>query len=244
MKTQGWMHWSGGKDSAYTLWKLAQDQNHHVCGLVTSMSEEFRRISMHGVREELLDAQASALKLPVHKLLLPKDCTMADYDSYMLDELSKLKKQGAQACYFGDIFLEDLKAYREKQMTTAGLASHFPIWQENDTMQMAKDIIASGVKAVIVCVSGKFFDPNFLGQEYDLDFLNNLPEGVDPCGENGEFHTFVYDSPLFSTPLHIQKGEAVNRTYTPGGSPEDDEDCDCCKTWDTEFHFLDITLTQ
>jgi len=233
-----WMHWSGGKDSAYTLWKVLQDSPNSVGGLITSMSEEFRRVSMHGVREELLDAQASALGLPLHKLLIPKDASMADYGVMMQREMTALKEQGMSSCIFGDIFLEDLKAYRESEMTNCGLSCEFPIWKECDTATLAQKIIDSGVKAKIVCVSGKFFDSSFLGKDYDLDFLNNLPEGVDPCGENGEFHSFVYDSPLYHETIPVTLGEKVDRTYTPGG--HDDEDCDCCKTWDTEFYFQDL----
>ncbi|GAA5497353.1 hypothetical protein Rhal01_03547 [Rubritalea halochordaticola] len=236
-----WMHWSGGKDSAFALAKVLEAAPGSVAGLVTSMSEEFRRVSMHGVREELLDAQAERLGLPLQKLLIPKDASMAAYGEMMQREMAALRELGAETCIFGDIFLEDLKAYREKEMEGCQLKCEFPIWKLTDTQELARQIIESGVKAKIVCVSGKYFDRSFLGRDYDIDFLNALPEGVDPCGENGEFHSFVYDSPLYHSPIEIREGEVSDRSYTPG---EGDEDCDCCKTWDTEFYFQDLQLVR
>lgn len=236
---QSWMQWSGGKDSAYTLWKLQNESADCVAGLITSMSEEFRRVSMHGVREQLLDAQAAALGLPLHKLLIPKDASLASYSAMIQREMAMLRERGLETCVYGDIFLQDLRQYRESEMQACGLKCAFPIWKEDDTATIAQRIIASGIKAKVVCVSGKFFDQSFLGRDYDHAFLNALPEGVDPCGENGEFHTFVYDSPAYSAPINVALGEIQGHRYTPGG---DDEDCDCCKTWDTEFFFQDLLL--
>lgn len=232
-----WMHWSGGKDSAYTLWRLEDSAS--VGGLITSMSEEFRRVSMHGVREALLDTQAEALGLQLKKLLIPKDASMEAYSAMMKREMGALRETGVETCIYGDIYLEDLRAYRESEMEACGLKCSFPIWKEADTATIARSIIDAGIKAKIVCVSGKFFDASYLGKDYDLDFLNSLPEGVDPCGENGEFHTFVYDSPSYKAPINVALGEIQGHSYTPGG---DDDDCDCCKTWDTEFLFQDLQL--
>lgn len=233
------MHWSGGKDSAYALWKLISQDAESVGGLITSMSEEFRRISMHGVREELLDAQAEALGLPIQKLLIPKAASMAAYGEMMQREMGALRERGMRTCVFGDIYLEDLRKYREEEMHACQLECDFPIWKEADTATIAQRIIESGVKAKVVCVSGKHFDSSFLGRDYDAAFLKDLPEGVDPCGENGEFHTFVYDSPLFSAPIPLMLGKVTGHSYTPG---DGDEDQDCCKTWDTEFYFQDLLL--
>ncbi|MEO1855818.1 MAG: ATP-binding protein [Rubritalea sp.] len=240
MNDSTWLHWSGGKDSAYALHKLTQ-QGGKLGGIVTSLSSEFRRISMHGVREELLEAQAAALRLPLQKILIPRDCNMEDYNSMISEEMAKLKAIGATHCAFGDIFLEDLKLYRQKQMDASQLETVFPIWKENSTATMAKSIIESGVKAVVVCVSGKHFDSSFVGRDYDLEFLNDLTEGVDPCGENGEFHTFVYDSPNFSQPIPVKLGEVVDKLYTPASNQEDEPECGAKPSWDTEFFFQELS---
>ncbi|MGJ8672310.1 ATP-binding protein [Rubritalea sp.] len=237
-----WLHWSGGKDSAYALTKLSQKEK--LGGIVTSLSAEFRRISMHGVREELLDAQAEAIGLPLHKVLIPRDCNMQDYDQVLSTEMEHLKTMGATRCAFGDIFLEDLRAYRQKQMDAVKLETSFPIWKEADTRTMAKSIIESGIKAIVVCVNGKHFDKSFLGRKYDADFLNDLPSEVDPCGENGEFHTFVYDSPNFSSAIPIKLGEKVDKLYTPASNEEDEPECGAKPAWDTQFYFQDLLLDQ
>jgi len=233
------MHWSGGKDSAYALWKVLQEQELCVEGLVTNLSSEFRRISMHGVKEVLLDCQAAAMVLPVEKLMLPQDCSMKDYDRLVIETLQGLKQRDGEVHIFGDIFLEDLKMYRDQLVEKAGVKACYPIWQECQTPELARRIIDAGIKAVVVCVSGKFFNPSWLGREYDEAFLADLPSGVDPCGENGEFHTFVYDCPMFTKPIDFKLEQTVNRNYAPN---KEDEDCDCCKTWDTEFFFQEISL--
>jgi len=157
---------------------------------------------------------------------------MNDYDQLVVDKLGQLKQAGSEVNIFGDIYLEDLKQYRDELVQKSGMQTHYPIWKECPTPALAKRIIDSGIKAVVVCVSGKFFEQSALGCLYDESFLANLPEGVDPCGENGEFHTFVYDSPLFKAPINFHLEQTLGRTYTPN---KEDEDCDCCKTWDTEF---------
>lgn len=237
-----WLHWSGGKDSAYALSKLSQQGK--LGGLVTSLSSEFRRISMHGVKEELLEAQAAAIRLPLHKMFIPRDCSMQDYDQLLSSEMELLKSKGATCCAFGDIYLEDLRAYRQKQMDAVQLETTFPIWKEANTTVMAKRIIDSGIKAIVVCVNGKHFPKSFLGREFDIDFLNDLPQGVDPCGENGEFHTFVYDSPNFSSPIPIQLGEQVDKLYTPASEEDDEPECGAKPAWDTQFYFQDLHLDQ
>lgn len=241
MNDSTWLHWSGGKDSAYALSKLTQ-QGGELGGIVTALSSEFRRISMHGVREELLEAQAESLGLPLHKIFIPRDCNMETYSAMISSEMAYLKTKGATRCAFGDIFLEDLKVYRQKQMNACQLEASFPIWKEADTATMAKSIIESGIQAIVVCVSGKHFDSSFVGRPYDFEFLNSLPEGVDPCGENGEFHSYVYDSPNFSQPIPVKLGEAVNKLYTPASEEEDEPECGAKPAWDTEFFFQDLGL--
>lgn len=240
MKKSNWLHWSGGKDSAYALYKLQQTNT--VSGLVTSLSAEFRRITMHGVREELLEAQAKALNLPLHKMFIPKDANLEKYNALFLSEMNQLKIKGATSCAFGDIYLEDLRAYREKQMKPCQLDTDFPIWNEADTKTMARSIIQSGIKAIVVCVSGKHFDKSFVGRQYDLKFLDALPTAVDPCGENGEFHTFVYDAPSFSAPIPIQLGDKVDKLYTPSSKEDDAPECGAQPDWDTQFYFQDLRL--
>lgn len=235
-----WLHWSGGKDSAYALYQLSKQEK--ADGLVTSLSSEFRRISMHGVREELLEAQAKAMELPLHKIFIPRDCSMEDYNAVLTREMNALKEKGATRCAFGDIFLEDLREYRQKQMDAVEFATSFPIWKKADTLTMARSIIDAGIKAIIVCVNGKHFDKSFVGREYDHDFLNDLPEGVDPCGENGEFHSFVYDSPNFSSPIPLIRGEKVDKLYTPASDEDDEPECGAKPAWDTQFYFQDLLL--
>ncbi|MFC5050986.1 ATP-binding protein [Rubritalea spongiae] len=235
-----WLHWSGGKDSAYALTQLSKEKTPY--GLVTSLSEEFRRVSMHGVREELLEAQAQALGLPLHKMFIPRDCSMQDYDQLLSSEMELLKSKGATHCAFGDIFLEDLRIYRQKQMDSVQLETTFPIWKEANTAIMAKRIIDSGIKAIIVCLNGKHFPKSFLGRKYDINFLNDLPPGVDPCGENGEFHTFVYDAPIFNSSIPIELGEKIDKLYTPASQEDDEPECGATPAWDTQFYFQDLYL--
>lgn len=239
-----WFHWSGGKDSAYALWRLMQQQD--VQGLVTSHSAAHKRVSMHGVPEELVDAQASALGLPLHKFYLPEGCSMDDYDAIIATEMTALKTQGATHCGFGDIFLEDLKTYREKQMLASGLECQFPIWKEADTTTLAQRIIDAGIEATVVCINSQKVPVELIGQRYDRDFLAALPESVDPCGENGEFHTFVHNAPNFSSPIPITLGEVMATSYKPADQEEADDQarCGAKASWDTEFLFQSIALRQ
>lgn len=240
--TQTWFHWSGGKDSAYALWRLMQQQEVH--GLVTSFSGAHKRVSMHGVPERLVDAQALALGLPLHKFYLPEGCSMDDYDAIIAREMAALKTQGASHCAFGDIFLEDLKKYREKQIQAAGLECQFPIWQEADTTTLAERIIDAGIEASVVCINSKKVPAELIGQRYDRDFLAALPANVDPCGENGEFHSFVTHAPNFSAPIPITLGEVMATSYQPADQEEADDKarCGAKASWDTEFLFQSLNL--
>jgi uncharacterized protein (TIGR00290 family) len=207
------MSWSGGKDSALALRELRCDPRFEVVALMTSLSEEFRRVSHHGVREELLDAQAEALGLPLTKIYLPsgKDtpCTNEVYEEIMGRVLEGFRLRGVYTVGFGDLFLEDLRAWRENNLAKAGMTGVFPIWKR-DTHELSRQMIAMGFQAILSCVEGKV-GPGFVGRLYDERLLADLPDGIDPCGEYGEFHSFVYDGPGFERPVPVVVGETVVR---------------------------------
>jgi uncharacterized protein (TIGR00290 family) len=207
------MSWSGGKDSALALHELTRDPRYEVVALMTSISEEFRRISHHGVREELLESQAAAIGLPLEKIYLPSSqgtpCTNDVYEQIMGAVLERFRARGVFAVGFGDLFLEDLRAWREGNLARAGMTGVFPIWKR-DTGEVAHQVIAMGFKAILSCVEGKV-GPGFAGRAYDENLLNDLPDGIDPCGEYGEFHSFVHDGPCFAKPVPVIVGETVVR---------------------------------
>jgi uncharacterized protein (TIGR00290 family) len=207
------MSWSGGKDSALALHELMRDPRYEVAALMTSVSEEFRRVSHHGVREELLEAQAAAIGLPLVKIYLPSGqaapCTNEVYEQIMGAVLEDFRSRGVLAVGFGDLFLEDLRAWREGNLARAGMTGVFPIWKR-DTGQLARRVIAMGFKAILSCVEGKV-GPGFAGRAYDERLLDDLPDGIDPCGEYGEFHSFVHDGPCFVRPVPVTVGETVVR---------------------------------
>ena len=207
------MSWSGGKDSAVALHELLNAHHYNVIALLTSVSEEYRRISHHGVREALLEQQADAIGIPLHKVYLPSGsshpCTNETYEQIMGDVMARFKAQGVETVAFGDLFLEDLRAYRERNLAKAGMRGLFPLWKR-DTAKLARDVIAMGFKSYLSCVEGKV-GPGFVGRPYDDELLDALPAGIDPCGEYGEFHTFVYDGPIFKRPVTVSVGEIVIR---------------------------------
>ncbi len=207
------MSWSGGKDSALALDTLQNDPRYEVVALMTSVSEEFRRVSHHGVREELLERQAEAIELPLVKIMLPSGqatpCTNEVYEGIMARVMDDFKSQGVLTVGFGDLFLEDLRAYRERNLARAGMTGVFPIWK-NETHALARRIIAMGFRAILTCAEGKV-GPGFVGRHYDQSLLADLPEGIDPCGEYGEFHTYVYDGPCFKRAVPVEIGETVVR---------------------------------
>jgi uncharacterized protein (TIGR00290 family) len=207
------MSWSGGKDSAAALHALATANQFEVVALLTSVSEEYRRISHHGVREELLEQQADALGIPLDKVYLPSaghaPCPNDVYERIMGEVMAKYRARGVQTVAFGDLFLEDLRAYRERNLAKADMRGLFPLWKRN-THDLARDIIELGFKSYLSCVEGKV-GPGFVGRPYDLDLLAALPAETDPCGEYGEFHTFVYDGPIFRRPVELTVGEIVTR---------------------------------
>lgn len=213
MKLPVVMYWSGGKDSAVALRELFEANQYDVVALLTSVSEEYRRISHHGVREVLLEQQAEAIAVPLHKVYLPSGsshpCTNDVYEQIMGDVMARYKAQGVETVAFGDLFLEDLRAYRERNLAKAGMRGLFPLWKRNTT-KLASDVIAMGFKSYLSCVEGKV-GPGFAGRSYDRELLAELPAGIDPCGEYGEFHTFVYDGPTFKRPVSVSVGEIVIR---------------------------------
>lgn len=210
--TRAYFNWSGGKDSALALWKILQDKKIRIEYLLTSINSFHNRISMHGVRRELLEAQVAALNIPLTTIELPEQPSMSDYEAAMIQKLNWLRNQGITHSIFGDIFLEDLKKYREEKLATAGIECIFPIWKR-DTKELMREFIAAGFKAIIVCINEKFLEKSFCGRIIDNDFCNDLPAAVDICGENGEFHSFVYDGPIFNKPINFKKGEIVYKEY-------------------------------
>jgi uncharacterized protein (TIGR00290 family) len=213
MKERVVMSWSGGKDSAMALHELLKPDQYEVVALLTTVSEEFRRISHHGVREELLDEQANAIGLPLDKVYLPSGesggCTNEVYEAIMERAMTAYRTRGVLTVAFGDLFLQDLREWREANLAKVGMRGIFPIWQRATT-GFAREVIGSGYKAYLSCVEGSV-GPGFVGRAYDAALLEDLPSGVDPCGENGEFHSFVYDGPIFRKPVEVRVGEIVVR---------------------------------
>jgi len=214
---KAYFNWSGGKDSALALWTLLQEKKHSIEYLLTSMNRFHNRVSMHGVRRELVAAQAASMTIPLITLELPEQPDMNEYESAVMNQVTWLKEKGITHGVFGDIFLEDLKRYREEKLAAAGIDCVFPIWKK-DTKQLLNTFVDGGFKAIIVCVNETYLDKSFCGREIDKNFCGDLPPTVDPCGENGEFHTFVYDGPIFSRPVPFEKGDIVYRTYPAPGN--------------------------
>ncbi|MDQ2862145.1 MAG: diphthine--ammonia ligase [Bacteroidota bacterium] len=233
---KSFMSWSGGKDSALALY-YATKQNIRVQALLTSVNQAHERISMHGVRRTLLEEQVKSLQLPLHTLELSEQPNMNEYEEAVNTCYASLKKEGFNQAIFGDIFLEDLKIYREAQLARHQIQSVFPIWKR-DTNELIHEFISLGFKAVIVCVNTKFLDRNFCGRLIDEEFVNDLPADVDPCGENGEYHSFVFDGPLLKSPVQFMKGETVYKEYR---APVDEsEDCFSTAQPATGFYFIDL----
>ncbi|NCT95266.1 MAG: diphthine--ammonia ligase [Chitinophagaceae bacterium] len=209
-------NWSGGKDSALALYHLLQDQRYSIGTLLTSINSTHNRISMHGVRRDLLMQQAEAIGLPLRLLELPDQPDMDIYEQTLHTVTTDLQNNGYTHAAFGDIFLEDLRQYRETQLARANMQAVFPLWKR-DTRELLHEFVDLGFKTIIVCTNDRFLSADFAGRIIDRDFLKDLPADVDPCGENGEFHSFVFDGPIFNKPVSFTLGEKVYRTYA---SPE------------------------
>jgi uncharacterized protein (TIGR00290 family) len=217
------LSWSGGKDSALALHALRQDARYEVRGLLTSINEHYRRVSMHGIRESLLDLQAESLDLPLYKIKLSVQPSNEEYEHKMQTMLEHFYTQGIRHVAFGDLFLEDIRRYREKNMSRLNMNCVFPLWHR-PTNKLAREFIALGFQALLCCVDEQALSGDFAGRDYDDSLLRELPDGVDPCGENGEFHTFVYAGPIFNRRIAFSRGERVRR--------------------DKRFHFCDLIPTE
>lgn len=204
------LSWSSGKDCAWSLHLLRQRADVEVVALMTTLNGAANRVAMHGVRSALLETQAQRAGLPLWKVDLPWPCSNAAYEAQIRGVCERATAEGITAVAFGDLFLEDIRAYREQQLQGTGLEPLFPVWQL-PTARLAREMIAAGLKAKITCVDPKKLPPSLAGADFNEAFLNDLPAGTDPCGENGEFHSFVCDAPVFSRAIHVQAGEVVER---------------------------------
>lgn len=204
------MSWSTGKDSSFALYQLMKSPDIEVKCLLTTVTEDYNRVSMHAVREELLERQAESLGLSLYKIKIPKQCTNEIYESRMREAINEALKQGITHMAFGDLFLEDVRNYRMEKLKGTGIEPLFPLWH-SDTKELANEMVRSGLKAVVTCINPKVMPESFAGREFNASFLADLPKDVDPCGENGEFHTFVYDGPMFQKPISIKVGEIIQR---------------------------------
>jgi uncharacterized protein (TIGR00290 family) len=204
------MSWSSGKDSAWALHILRRDSSLELCGLLTTLNTEFDRVAMHGTRRTVLEAQAAAAGLPLWIVRLPWPCTNDIYEQRMAEVCRRALDEHVDAVAFGDLFLEDVRAYRERQLAPTGLEPLFPLWQI-PTDALAREMIAGGLRARLSCVDTQQLSAEFAGREFDASLLRDFPPEVDPCGERGEFHTCVYGGPMFTDPLPIETGEIVTR---------------------------------
>jgi len=210
MKRKTLMSWSSGKDSAWALYKLQQDPEIDLRGLFCTVNSEFDRVAMHAVRAELLKKQAKSICLPLEIIEIPYPCTDEIYAEKMAQFVEKAKKDNIECFAFGDLYLEDVRKYREDKLKGTGIIPIFPIWG-TPTDTLSKEIVSSGLRAVITCVDPKQIPAEFIGRQYNESFLKDLPENVDPCGEKGEFHSFVFDGPMFKEPINISLGDVVDR---------------------------------
>ncbi len=223
------LNWSSGKDAALAFYYLQQSTDYKIKGLLTSVSETYGRVSMHGVKEDILDVQAQHMGMPLQKIYLPEHADMAAYNRIMSAAVNKVKAGGVHTMAFGDIFLEDLRKYREDQLSASGMEAIFPLWKK-DTVSLVQEVEDKEIKAMIVCVNEHKLGKEFLGRYINRELLNELPPGIDPCGEHGEFHTLVIDAPYFSSPLPVRKGEIVHKKYRLD------------ETSDAGFFFQDILI--
>ena len=231
-KKQAYMNWSGGKDSSLCLYKALLSGEYNITHLLTSVNAVHNRVSMHGVRRSLLEAQAAAIGLSLITVELPEEPSMAEYEQAMGEKVLQLKDAGCTHALFGDIFLEDLRLYREEKLAGMDIVGVFPLWKIN-TRALVKEFIQLGFKSIVVCVNEKYLDKSFCGRIIDETWLDDLPTNVDPYGENGEFHSFVFEAPIFNKPIHVTKGEIVYKRYN---APENEE-----RKIAYGFYFCDLT---
>ncbi len=238
-----YFNWSTGKDSSLALYKILQDPGYQLDILVTTVNKDYKRVSMHGLREDLLFKQAASIGIPLKTISFPADVTMTLYSDIMKKNMDNLVSEGYTHAVFGDIFLEDLKAYRDSKLEEVGVKGVYPLWKK-DTKSLLKEFLDLGFKAITVCVNAKYLGKEFVGRVIDKQFIEDLPDNVDVCGENGEFHTFVFDGPIFKNPVDFTVGEKVLRSHTLSKNNEDDDNCHQPKTttknYDTSFWYCDL----
>lgn len=241
MKKKALFNWSSGKDSALALYKVLQDPSFEISCLLTSVNTQYQRVSMHGVRVELLQKQTNSIGIPLNIMFIPEMPTMEVYEDMMNTALTKLKLEGNTHSIFGDIFLEDLRQYREEKLSELGFIGHFPLWNI-PTSQLIQEFIALGFKTIVVCVNERYLDQSFVGRVIDQSFIDDLPSGVDVCGENGEFHTFTFDGPLFNSPVLFDKGEIVYRKYEKPATSKSNTACDtdASDAYNFGFYYCDL----
>ncbi|HJS01555.1 MAG TPA: diphthine--ammonia ligase [Flavobacterium sp.] len=234
-------NWSSGKDSALALYKILQNPEYQIEYLLTSVNQQYQRISMHGVRVELLEEQAKSIGIPLEIMQIPEMPTMEVYENVMQKTLEKIKSNGINHSVFGDIFLEDLRQYRENKLATMGFEGVFPIWKI-PTKDLIQEFISLGFKTIVVCVNEKHLDKSFVGRIIDQKFIDDLSENVDVCGENGEFHTFCFDGPIFKNPIDFEIGEIVYRKYEKPKQDSSNTACDTNETsaYDFGFWYCDL----
>jgi uncharacterized protein (TIGR00290 family) len=229
------LHWSSGKDAALALYLLSKDPTYKITQLVTIMVVDSREVGMHKTHERLLDLQAESIGLPLIKVAIPENAPLTTYTNAHSATYQRLRETGIENAAFGDIFLEDLRTYREKQLQKSRLKALFPLWKK-DTTHLMHQFIDLGFKAVISCVNTKYLDTQFLGKTIDAALLEKLPPQVDPCGEHGEFHTFVYDGPIFKFPIPFTIGNTTKVSYAPPSQTESES----AHGWDTQFTYLNL----
>jgi len=209
-RPKAWLSWSSGKDSAWSLEVVRRQNAVDVRALLTTVNAEHQRVAMHAVRESLLRAQAESVGLPLVTVPIPSPCPNAVYEEAMARAIERAREEGITQMIFGDLFLEDIRKYREDKLAGSGIQPLFPLWGL-DTRQLAREMVQGGLQAYLTCIDPKKLDSTFAGRRFDAEFLADLPANIDPCGENGEFHTFVYAGPMFRTPLEVERGIVLER---------------------------------
>ncbi|MEM9362418.1 MAG: diphthine--ammonia ligase [Bacteroidota bacterium] len=232
-KPKTYFNWSSGKDSALALHYLLREGNTTIERLLTTVNGHYNRVSMHGLQRSVLEAQAEAIGIPLDILEVPENPSMVEYNALMENKVLELKAEGYTHTVFGDIFLEDLKQYRENMLRPLGIEPIFPIWKK-DTEALLQEFLELGFRAVVICINNSKLNKSFLGKELSMEFLNSLPKDVDPCGENGEFHSFCFDGPIFKYPVAFELGEQTFRAYK---DPSDKDE-------KIQFGFCDILLQR
>ncbi len=241
MPIKTYFNWSTGKDASLALYYLLQNKDIEITKLLTSVNQHHNRVSMHGLRRELLEAQANAIGINLQTVELLEQPNMEDYNLLMKQAVIQLKNEGYTNCAFGDIFLEDLRYYRETQLTKHNINCFFPLWKKNTT-RLIEEFIALGFKAIIIAINASALDKSFVGREINSQFIKDLPDTVDPCGENGEFHTFCYDGPIFKQPIPFNFGEKVFREYKQPKNTKNNAPCSNDNNKNMGFWFCDLIL--